>query len=594
MAPARWSTLAILVWTALAGCKTDTRGTGAVAADDGGVDPVGRRPGETPAGQQAGGRAGAQGAGGTGGTARTDAAPPADPRDAGAPDERPPPPSDAAPGALAVTAADQKVYVGQTARLEATAAGGAGATFAWTVVSAPAGSAVATAAVAGATTARPSFVTDAPGEYVLRVRATAPGFDAGTRDVRVQAVEATVFFTSARVMGDRISFVMRAAGASTGAARDVGCVETGPRSLGGFQYQPGYGVDTWEGPAGTPARVTYAAARLNDGSGARVLMAATSESTCTAGPPRPLLPPLPKDQDYRQPSFSPDGARVAFVLARGGPDTDVGVVGFDGAGATMLGPMSGVDGDAPPPRPQWRDAHTVAWVRSQTATSWELLQARDAGGAAPAVVMSCTGRRPRQFALLADGSVLYARGESPENLVVVKVGDNKACAPVRALTSNTSARARARDFSVSPDGTRVLFVGIADADVDRPEVKDAAYGGFLTAVPVGGGAATALPGGRADFGAVWLAGGARIAFTRRSGAMQIATVAAPDGAMTRDLQSADVGASADNVAAVGSNGSACAYGRGGRAPLALAVVALALLPRRRRKNVRVGPPSRPA
>src|SRR6185437_10230871 len=46
-------------------------------------------------------------------------------------------------------------------------------TYAWTFTTAPAGSALTSAQITGATTTQPSFVPDAPGDYVLNLRATS-------------------------------------------------------------------------------------------------------------------------------------------------------------------------------------------------------------------------------------------------------------------------------------------------------------------------------------------------------------------------------------------------------------------------------------
>jgi hypothetical protein len=375
------------------------------------------------------------------------------------------------PGTLTVTASDLAVYVGQTAALSATVTAAAmPPSFAWTVTSVPPASAVTTASLTGAATASPSFVPDLAGAYVLHAAATA-GTSTGSHDVHVTAAMATVFYgryelpstapPDAAIMPDESFY---AAGADGTSARSVTCPTTVVTDA--FDpYRTGLAFDSWEPVAGQPYRFAAFYPVVGDGGYGQVqLVFGTSDSTCASAPV--ALGTFDSQTAGMQPSFSPDGSRVAFyddamnIVTIGATGNDKHPVASYAAAPDGAAPVYdvGADYSQTAPRVQWTSDGKLAWARS-TPSGWQIVTAPDQIDSTVSVYMTCLGVTPHQIKMLADGTVIVAYrpdgASGAENIYQLKLDASKDCAVVHQYTSlglsDAGVAGFATDFSVSPD-----------------------------------------------------------------------------------------------------------------------------------------------
>lgn len=519
------------------------------------------------------------------------------------------PAADAGVGAITIVAGGASVYVAERARVDATASHtdtGAALSFAWSLRSVPSGSALVDSSIDGATTPAATIAPDVAGDYVLTVRAFAGGASV-TSDVTVHAVDPYVFYTRSDTDGGAPYFEVHAVTASGKADHAVVCpfypsFPNADQATQGIAFEgAGIAVDRWEGPAGTPARIAFTSiAPVGDGGFAYTMLAATEDATC-ASPAHAIGPVVDgANGQLAQPRFSPSGTRVARVEPTAAGYV-VSTVGFDGAAYRVLGAFAaptadagGFVGDTILARPAWKDDAHVAWSRPVSDAEWEIVVAADTDGAAPARYVRCAGARPRQIALLRDGSIVASYAPSPgapEDVFHVDVSGG-GCGAARNL-SGVPAGGRARDFDVAPDESRVVFV---EADVSlRQDGGIDIPGGVLYVVPLAGTSKDKVRVGSAGqdslaavFGARWIAGGAELAWARplvptaneNPLLFNSVTVAAPDGGRLRDLAKGD-GVSR-GATAIGNGGCDAAGARGTSfAGLALAAV-VALFARRRR------------
>ena len=530
-------------------------------------------------------------------------------------------------GTVLITAADVAVYVGQPAQLSATAPADAGpVTFAWMVTSAPPSSLVMTSMLGGANSATPSFTPDIAGTYVLHVVATE-GKQTGARDVHVTASTAQVFYSryvaAAQAVDDAApapaeSYVV--AGADGTLARSVTCPTA--VSLASDPYYSGTLFDFWEPPAGKPYEFAGFYPTAADGGARPVqLVIGTSDSTCAAPPV--AVGVYDANSAGMQPSFSPDGARVAFydnamtIMTIGADGTDVHIVagyfaGEPDGGTPVYDP--GANGYTQPPRVVWTADGQLAWARS-TATGWQIVTAPDKIAATVTAYMDCLGPTPRQIKLLSDGTVItaYRPGgqDAPENLYRLKLDAGKDCAVQHQYTTVTTSDAGdpgyAADFSVSPDEKFIAFAAVDTSTQSLDPWQGGSYpGGYLYVAPVDGSTPpsqitldAALNGPR------WIAGGSAIAYTRidtnpfqtqrrlPSGAIVITNN--PPALSVRVVNATgggahliDRGDGTGVVVTTAGNGGSCTMGRGAPAGAAWAgslagLAGLAFAARRRRK-----------
>lgn len=525
-----------------------------------------------------------------------------------------------------IAASDLVLYTGMTATLDAS--GTVAGAFQWTVKSAPPGSTVATATLAGASSTKPAFRADVSGDYVLEVTATI-GTASATKEVRVRAVPAPLFYMQTSFASTPAHYEYRTVGADGTGAHPIACrVDGTPGSpagddqvlLGISASLADVGIDWWEAPPGTPSRVAFALFEFDDaGAPLSTIGLGTNASTCDA--PAVRVRAVPEDggtvdteQGLVQPRFSRNGARVAYLEARAS-GWFLATVGADGTGRRDLSRLCpdgvGTEGCfAPailPPRPQWRDNQTVAWVRSNGA-GWEVMIADDSANPMPRVYMTCDGSTPRSIAILSDGKVLANR-EAPdagrEDLWLLEPATpGGACTVIRNLTNLPTESSYARDFSVSPDESQVAFIRRKEvADAGPPQAGVARFGGQIYTVPMSGAAPPAPVTGSAQetlFGPRYVAGASMLAWggvipgagtdaLLIDGGLPIIAVAPVDGGpVTHAVRSnADAGL---YVMGGGSGGSCdfrfCSIGRtrsSGGGALAFAALGGALLVRRRRR-----------
>ncbi len=511
-------------------------------------------------------------------------------------------------GTLGIAVADQSVYAGQKASLPATLIVDAGgASFTWTLVTAPPGSAVTAASIGGATTATATLVPDVTGDYVLQVSATAPSLAPTNTRATVHAFAAPVFFARAIIDANGGEVGVHVAGHDKSDLHAVACaISFTPMESQTYRSRTLFAaattMDAWEAPAGQPSRFAFSGTQSltqdDAGSFATFLIAGTTKNSCITTPTTLRSAQAPAGS-FGQPRFSPDGSRVAF-LDPVGASFGVSTIGFDGTGyraiATVYASPPSSGDDSSNIRPEWQDATHVAWPRPTGTGTWSIVVANDAAAATPTTFMTCTGSTPHHVALLADGSVVTSyspTANAPHDLYLLKPDVNKACTTVHKLTTlggNTASRAH--DFAVSPDQKTIAYL-----HYDATAHGGAASGaneGDLYIVPVDGSAAAKAVGtattGR--IGPRWIGAGTRLAWTRTAQAAdggdprfaESVNVVSPDGGAKVDIVTGD-GVSTI-VGAVGPGGS-CAVGR----PLlssprveaiGLLVAALALVRRRRR------------
>ncbi|MBX3209507.1 MAG: hypothetical protein KF764_31020 [Labilithrix sp.] len=537
---------------------------------------------------------------------------------------------DAPPGSISVTAADVTVYTGSRAEIDASQSGAT--SFAWTVKTAPSGSSVTTQALGGAATARPSFVADVSGDYVLEVTARGAGGESATKSVKVKAVAAPLFFMQTNFGEDPAYFEYRTIGTDKSNNHPIACRISAPPEDGGaagaFLFMSmlfaDMGMDWWEAPPGSPSRVAYTSLEVFPDGGSGAFLALGSSDTTCANPPAVVRHIVDEDggkpnELLVQPHFSPNGARVAYVEERAGGHA-IGTVSYDGNDRRVVSRFCGPGVESCwspavfPPRPQWIDAQNVGWARAKQAdggAGWEVVVASDSANPMPRTHMTCDGLAPRSIAFLKGGRVVanpMAADTQTEDVVVLEpTTPGGPCRVVKNLTNLGTKRSYARDFVVSPDESEILFVRtLVPEDEPPPDAGGSRLGGELYVVPVDGSSAPKPFGGApryALFGARYVASASQIAWNGAvafdggapEGALLDAgipslAVATRDGTRVTPLVVSNLDAGVYVVG--GGNGGSCDFRlcsfAGGKASgggaLATAAAALALAVRRKRRR----------
>lgn len=413
-------------------------------------------------------------------------------------DAAPPNDTDGGQGSLSPNAAAVTVYAGSVAKLDASPSTGQGTlTYAWTIKSAPEGSAITTASLADAATATASFSPDKVGEYVLTLTVGAGGASA-TLDVKVTAVDPPVFYWTTENEAPAGRSKLNAAGALAGGAKAVACYEDDNANYTtANEYTSRFGTDWWEAPAGQPSKaVMVFELRADDDTVTRVLQTVSSNGSCDAAPTTldSYGAPGPEERDLEQPRISPNGARVAYFRNNAGGARIVSI-GFDGSKHDIAplfaladgtpAPNQEIGAGIPETRPVWVNDTTIAWVQTVTPATWQVVTVTDADNATPTLMMTCTGETPEQFDILANGDVIVSQttGDSDaqvRNIVVYPIdAGTKACGSARniSLLTSTSGDSKAYDFSLSPDKSQVAYIATNDTPTTKSELVVAAVDG---------------------------------------------------------------------------------------------------------------------
>ena len=379
------------------------------------------------------------------------------------------------------TTSDTTVYVGNSATLDGSASTPAGASFSWSLKSAPSGSAITTASLQNANGSKVTLTPDLPGDYVVTLTVTASGGSASS-NATVHATPGKTFYVVNKQLdgGKTLTEVHYVHTDGTGDTA-ITCPAITTPGIGTLadSVSESSGVDWIEGAPADEAKVAFGFIdNLPDGGEVSYIGAGTTVARCdgihTIGHvdvvPTAALPP----QGIR---ISPDGSRIAY-LRNTTTFKQMTTIGFDGndmhsfGGITFEGgtPNTGPSYYAPP---RWIDATHVAWLEITSQNDWRIMTAADVAGPTPGTYMTCTARADssgtstapgvREFEMLPDGSVLAAIEGGPDAsssfaLVVYKPNaSTNHCDFVRQLTASASD---AVDFAVSPDKTRVAFVSV--------------------------------------------------------------------------------------------------------------------------------------
>jgi hypothetical protein len=397
----------------------------------------------------------------------------------------------------AAVAKDVTVYVGQTAQLDGSASTPSTATLTWTIESVPLGSAVASANLKNATSAKPSFTADVVGDYTLKLTVVS-GTDTSTKNVKVTAVYAPVLYGDFSVDAGLNYQEMRVATTAGTNAHALHCTVpddagTNPTLL--VAHASVGGADWWEAPAGQESRFAYV---VNERQGDAALYtsyiaAAVTSSSCTGTPARKLVTATNIAAtnavglfEAHMPKLSRDGNRVAYVDNRAIGAT-LATIGFDGTNAHahiapyLAYPDGGQQPDAsggfgsPGTRatnvsrdyfpPRWTPAGKLAWAQLLVPTRFQIMTADDADDATPSLYMACTASRFNSFEMLPDGNVLanvaisLDGGAAALDIFVLRPNAvTKECEVVKNLTNLTTPQSSASGMSLSPDGLRVAYI----------------------------------------------------------------------------------------------------------------------------------------
>ena len=469
-------------------------------------------------------------------------------------------------GVVDVKADNVKVYVGQLARLDAgqsRSASGGPLTLAWTLKSVPPTSTITSAAFSGATSEVLTFTPDVAGDYVVTVTGTAAG-ETGTTDVTATAVNGQLFFMLTNGSTNPPFTEMNTVQMDGTGQHAVDCRQriTLPLGDGGDLGDSGLpagralllfaalfadtAVDSWEGPAGTPARAAFQNIVFAADGGIQEigLAAGPADNSCLKPPVRVHSLSLgEKTPTVFQPRFSPNGQRIAFVEEQASGNEFVSVVGFDGADYHQIASYC-PDVDAAdiachgtttfgPRRPQWVDDSHVGWARELARTAsgtgsgfvesstWEIVTATDSVGSVPLRFMSCTtASMPLTIGFLPNGEVIAnykPNSKSAEDIVILSRDSGGNCQVARNLTALPTIGSFARDFAVSPDGTQIAFIlrlTAADAGVSDGGIDVKSHGVLYTA-PIDGSSPPkkVSPNALAAlFGPRWIAAGTQLAW----------------------------------------------------------------------------------
>jgi PKD repeat protein len=515
---------------------------------------------------------------------------------------------------VTANAASGSIYLGQIAQLDSSSSSAVPPSpiaYAWAIVSAPAGSVVATASIIGANSAKPSFTPDKAGDYSVKVTATAAGVS-NAKTVTITVVAAPIFYVATdttNAADPTSSFNVIRSDGTGGAA--ITCVYRDAGSpANAAQVAGSWGSDSWEAPPGTDSRATFLySAKQPDGGTTSFLASATSSSSCAA--PALVLDSAQTGNFAYQPRFSADGTRIAYVRNVTGEGARVATVGADGTTphleiATFFANDAGVNGGVT--RPRWQDATHIGWVtatpQTGNATSWEISTAPDANGSAATLFMTCPTSMygvATGFEFLPDGSVLVSAltppgdgAPGPTDIVVLKPnGGTKACELVRNLSTLPGpSGAAAREFSLSPDKKRVAFL--------RQDTSAGAPASLFVAPVDGTTPPTAVSGAPASGGTAgprWVAGGAMLSWGQSGlslgsdAGVGVALVSAGGGSLTTLVAPTKVTsgyAFGNGFCSIGIAGGSTATGIGALVGFA------ALLVRRRRTTRATREVSRPS
>ncbi|HVJ88385.1 MAG TPA: hypothetical protein VM580_01190, partial [Labilithrix sp.] len=436
--------------------------------------------------------------------------------------------------------------------------------------------------------------------YTLKLTITSGSASASTEVIANVFDPPVFYFHSEGDSGAESQASLNVVGATGGdGGSTVSCFSSDAGSYGTEASQAAaFGADWWEAPAGQPSRAVFVFETREGEEATGILATTTSSATCASTPTKldQLAGKPATTRAFEQPRLSPSGNRIVYVR-----NTDsvsrIATIGFEGeepraVAPTVAFPDGGPNPQGDPPatisvRPVWVNDTTVAWLQRLDSTHWQIVSAPDQADATPTLLMSCTGSQPSQFDVLPNGEILVSQTIGTGNHAVTDIvaypitEATKECGTARNISQlkSTQGQSSARDFSLSPDKTRVAYIAYDDA-TKTSELTVAGVDGAAAPVSV----AAPLEGGKR--GPRWVGGGAFLSWGVEGSAFDAGIASSAVAVVAAGGGKARVAASSTGgeVHAIG-NGScsfAPAVGSGVGLFGAFGVLALRLVRRRRR------------
>ena len=511
-------------------------------------------------------------------------------------------------------------FVGLPVHLDASRSMVGSAGVEWEIVSAPADSTITSASLEDAAAVQTSFVPDLGGDYGIRltVRASNGTSDSVTETVTAQTYTIPLLVVSGTdESSTRSPAVVRSDGTGY---KEIGCLITESASSTRLWLQDfiDYGKHTVGILIPQGEGITHLAYRPESDDDSRIHLA-SEQTDCED------VPPTSTPAGRYHPRFSPSAQRVVALDSievtndQGDVETRDRVVtfGIDGQDVRIIRTLE--DNAFTPlyAPPVWLGEDRVLWVEQGTGNDQfmiystvdeengfsNLLQRR--------TLMECLTQNPdaagiNQVALTPHGLVIsWGVMVDPSTMETqlwllepTQDGETFECSPSSELNHLLAPIAGAHDFSVSPDGSQVVFS--ARIDPDRPDTGIRASSLYRVALDRRGEPTLVFADGESENTAPkWAANGRQIHWTSivwervvvsgspnydRPSVSRIMRVNANDSLEPRVIHTLNSTATMTRMLTTGPNGCAVSPQRRAPSVLMLALLALGYARRRSRRD----------
>lgn len=542
---------------------------------------------------------------------------------------------DMAAPVVAITATTD--FVGFPTQLDGSGSTGSEAlTYLWRVLEVPRGSAVTDASLSSTGDPRPTLEPDRGGHYVIELTVSAGELSAkGT--IALDVPTWPIYYFGSASTGGSSTWTVGASVIRSDGTGSHPVICTSSSMLPEFAGNPSaatllaasfafIGMRTFEPVPPSPPLPPLPALPFavvpepaNGLSGAPHLTVVDSDSSCDhpANPVRldvdAVSSTVYKKGQALGARFSPDGTRAVFLMAVQPIDTEdhtawlVITRGVDGANPRVVQRFTG----ALPPVgvPAWMSNGRLAIV-AKTASDpvrHGIVEVDDVEGTDPVKTVDCgtSFKRVAQTEYAGGFFFLTATPSTPSDAPsgVYRMEEN-VCNAAQMLSKETRPGGVAGDFSLSPDGTKLLFVSTEESDVS--DAEGALETDIFLAPSDGSGSATRLVGspGMTSLGPRWITGGRQIVWTQMisratdastSPAESSVWLANADGSKAHALLAAANTPISQQAFIGGTSLSGCDAQLGDQAngpSLALAVLLGALLMGLGRRRAETAPPTR--